>query len=123
VLIAAENNFAATAFEDEGPASGAAALPTSRPPAYLNSYGADVVERERLFRDDVVLQCVPDISWSEAQLDFDELNVMRNVDSVSSVLMLEAFLNVPREELRSILCTLIARGVLVICRATRSGFF
>jgi hypothetical protein len=73
----------------------------------------------------VVLRCVPDISWSDAQLDFDELNVMRNIDSVSSVLMLEAFLNIPREELRSILCTLIARGILTICEPStgRSGFY
>jgi len=81
--------------------------------------------------DDLVLRCVPDVSWSEARLDFDELYVLRNIDGVAPVLLLESFVDLPREQLRSILFLLLSRGIVAVAPSAlevdsvigTSGFF
>lgn len=97
---------------------------TSRPPFDLAKYAADVSGDAKAL-DDLVPVCVPDVSWSEARLDFDELHVIRNVDAVSPVLLLETIVDMPRDQLRSILALLISRGILTVSEpfANASGFF
>jgi hypothetical protein len=105
--------------KDEWTTQGQTEIPssmvTSRPPFDPTNYAAEVLGEDRLLRDDVVLHCVPNVSWSEARVDFDELSVLQSVDGVASVLMLESFLDMPREQLRSILFLLLSRGVLAVC--------
>jgi hypothetical protein len=78
--------------------------------------------------DDAVFMCVPDVSWSDAGLDFDELRVLRAVDGVSSVVLLASSLDMPRDQVRSVLNFLASRGVVSVDEPDAalegsSGFF
>lgn len=106
----------------------APAMPTSRPPFDPHVYAHEVLGEDRLFLDNVVLTIVPDVPWSEAKLDYDELRVLGAVDGISPVLLLESLLDMPREQLRSILFLLLNRGIVSMCVPDReslgiSGFF
>jgi hypothetical protein len=103
------------------------AMPTSRPPFDPAVYASEGLGAERLFLDNVVLELVPDVSWSQAKLEYDELLVLGAIDGVSPVLLLESMLGLRREKLRSILFLLLSRGVLAVCAPEReplgtSGF-
>jgi hypothetical protein len=129
--------------EDRRSDSPPAGPPTSRPPFDLERYAAEVFGAESgratageaspssgpVLEDDLVLRCVPDVSWSEARLDFDELYVLRNIDGVAPLLLLESFVDLPREHLRSILFLLLSRGIVAFAPSATtsviatSGFF
>jgi hypothetical protein len=126
--------------ESDGPNDSPTAMAesaTSRPPFDPDRYAAEVFGAETTMArsasprldEDLVLRCVPDVSWSEARLDFDELYVLRNIDGVAPVLLLESFVDLPREQLRSILFLLISRGIVAIAPPAlpsilgTSGFF
>lgn len=108
---------------------------TSRPPFDPDRYAAEVFappsarDASPMLDDDLVLRCVPDVSWSEARLEFDELYVLRKIDGVAPVLLLESFVDLPREQLRSILFLLISRGIVAVAPPAMpsiigtSGFF
>jgi hypothetical protein len=106
----------------EGLTEPPASRSTSRPSFDVDQYAAVVTGPDRVvLDDDLVLRCVPDVSWLEARLDFDELLVLRAVDGVSPILLLESFVDVPAEQLRSILYMLLARGIVAISRPPMPG--
>jgi hypothetical protein len=95
------------------------ALPTSVPPYDPAIYASAGYGAERLFVDNVVLEQVPNVSWSEAKLEYEDLRVLRAIDGVSPVLLLESLLAVPREQLRSILFLLLSRGIVAVTAPER----
>jgi hypothetical protein len=61
---------------------------------------------------DTVLEAVTNVSWSGAGLDLVEMNVIRQIDGVSPVGMLEAAIGMSRDELHVMLAMMMARGLV-----------
>ena len=69
---------------------------------------------------EAVLEVVSDVSWSAAQLDLVEREVIEHLDGVSPVSLIESVLAMPREELHATLMTLLARGILAVATPAAS---
>jgi len=104
-----------------------AARPTDAPPVVPTIVPAfDVAEfaRDSSFRrvptllSDTVLEVVENVSWSKAQLDLVEMEVIGYIDGVLPVTMLESMVTLSRDELHAMLVTLLARGFVRIGERT-----
>jgi hypothetical protein len=63
---------------------------------------------------ETVLELVPNISWSEANLDLVEMNVIRHIDGISPLSLLETIVGISRDELEVMLAMLLARQLVMV---------
>lgn len=71
---------------------------------------------------DTVLELVPNVSWSCANLDLVEMNVVRHIDGISPISLLQTTLGISHDELQVMLVMLLARQlVMVVPPVIRSG--
>jgi hypothetical protein len=71
---------------------------------------------------DTVLDLVPNVSWADANLDLVEKNVLRYIDGIAPISLLETTLGVSHDELQVMLVMMLARQLVsVVPSATRSG--
>lgn len=77
-----------------------------------------------LLSPDTVLELVADVSWASANLDLVELNVIRHIDGVAPVGLLETVAGVSFDELQVMLAMLLARRLVVVVptASPRSSF-
>jgi len=64
-----------------------------------------------LSQDDVY-ELVPDVQWTGGVLDLVERMVLRTIDGVAPLWLLEHLLGMRRDELHSTVCVLTARGFI-----------
>ena len=70
---------------------------------------------------DTVLELVPDVSWSSANLDLVEMNVIRHVDGVSPLSLLQTMVGISQDELQVMLAMLLARQLIMVVQVSKSG--
>jgi hypothetical protein len=113
-------------FDDE---LGNAGRPTDAPrvgPTIVPAFDVEEFARDSGVKSfpsvlsDTVLEVVSDVSWSAAQLDLVEREVIEHLDGVSPVSLIESVLAMPREELHATLMTLLARGILAVATPAAS---
>ncbi len=107
-----------------GRVTDAPAVGPTMPPAFNLQYFAhgSSLRGGMLLSPDTVLELVPDVSWSSASLDDIEMNVVRQIDGISPVSLLQSMLGMSHDELQVMLAMLLARQmVTIVPAATRSG--
>lgn len=91
--------------------------PTMPPAFNLVDFARDSSSlRGLVVSPDTVLEVVPNVSWSAAGLDLVEMNVVRQIDGLSPVCLLEAVVGISRDELQVMLAMLLARGLIRVAR-------
>jgi hypothetical protein len=79
---------------------------------------------EVVLSDDVVYEVVPDVLWSGQSLDLVERMVLKMIDGVAPLWLIENLLGMQRDELHSTVCVLQARGFIQASAGpTESGTF
>jgi hypothetical protein len=67
---------------------------------------------EVVLSEDGVYEVVPDVQWSGESLDLVERMVLKMIDGVAPLWLLENLLGMRRDELHSTVCVLQARGFI-----------
>jgi hypothetical protein len=91
--------------------------PTMPPAFNLHDFARD--SGGLIVSSDTVLETVSDLSWSAAGLDLVEMNVIRQIDGVSPVCMIESAVAMSRDELQVMFAMLMARGLVRVVREER----
>lgn len=91
--------------------------PTMPPAFNLHEFARD--SGGLIVSTDTVLEPVSDLSWSAAGLDLVEMNVIRHIDGVSPVCLIETEVAISRDELQVMLAMLMARGLVRVVRDER----
>lgn len=87
--------------------------PTMPPAFNLDEFARDSSRgRGLVLTGDTVLEVVPNVSLSASALDLVELNVVRQVDGISPLWLLETQVAMARDELEVMLAMLMVRGIV-----------
>ena len=92
--------------------------PTMPPAFNLQEFARDSGKNRGLvLNPDTVLELVVDVSWSSANLDLVEMNVIRHIDGVMPLSLLESVVGISFDELHVMLAMLLARQLVVVVPA------
>lgn len=96
--------------------------PTMPPTFNLQEFALDSsFKRGLILSPESVLDVVPDLSWSSANLDEIELNIIRHIDGISPLSLLQTMLGIPQDELHVMLAMLLARQLVSVVQPVDSG--
>src|SRR5262245_35655505 len=90
--------------------------PTMPPTFNLHEFARDASVRGGGFvlSPETVFEVVPNVSWSSASLDLVEMNVIRHIDGISPLSLLQTVLGISYDELQVMLAMMLARHLVMV---------